>query len=454
MPSRPAGPGEISSQTFGPARSIAGGRARVLDEADDPAVAQALEAELQRLSAELHDVGGWRVPFSESEPFTIRIERKNGGGAGRLIVGGLERGRFVSPVIQIDATELSQTEIVRQVAYLYALATLKAYGVTDSSFLTDAAAEFLSRAGESAEWRERTREVAAAPSIEFSEHPATMGLLFVEEFTRASGGPGSLLSVWEQAAETGEEVLPLLLKTFADATGEREETLGLRMAARLYMTVETEPAPSRLSLADLQAGALDSGSPAPFVLRHRSVLPPGDASGALRLLWPENGAPAAAVVRYRDHAMPPDVLFFWPGENRSIPLSGVARVDWAVLGEPGGAAEQEAPAVVELLAGLPYAGLSAHALAGPEAPRIWWTTASHEGLAGWAIFREEVLVDGRVERSGPEIVPSSEKADSPFEYAYLDPSAKAGTFYRYTVWAVTQDGLLAQAFSVTLRAAA
>ena len=37
--------------------------------------------------------------------------------------------------------------------------------------------------------------------------------------------------------------------------------------------------------------------------------------------------------------------------------------------------------------------------------------------------------------------------------AYLDPDAAPGTFYRYSVWAVTEDGLLARAFSATLRTA-
>jgi hypothetical protein len=82
---------------------------------------------------------------------------------------------------------------------------------------------------------------------------------------------------------------------------------------------------------------------------------------------------------------------------------------------------------------------------------VWWSTTSHEGLAGWAIFREEVLTDGKIARTGPEILPSSDRAEESFAYAYLDPAASPGTFYRYTVWAVTKDGLLSRAFSVTLR---
>jgi hypothetical protein len=62
-----------------------------------------------------------------------------------------------------------------------------------------------------------------------------------------------------------------------------------------------------------------------------------------------------------------------------------------------------------------------------------------------------VLADGRIARTGPEIVPSSNKGEESFRYVYVDPGASPATFYRYTVWAVTQDGLLARAFSATLR---
>jgi hypothetical protein len=48
-------------------------------------------------------------------------------------------------------------------------------------------------------------------------------------------------------------------------------------------------------------------------------------------------------------------------------------------------------------------------------------------------------------RTGPEVVPSSERANEPFGYAFVDTAATAGTFYRYTVWAVTDEGLLARA---------
>jgi hypothetical protein len=158
-------------------------------------------------------------------------------------------------------------------------------------------------------------------------------------------------------------------------------------------------------------------------------------------------------VRYRDSALPPDVVFFAPGAVRAIPLSGVARVDWLVAGSAGPAPTSPAPVAIESLSGFPYSGLVAHASGSLDGPRVWWTTASHEGLAGWAVFREEVQADGRVARTGPEILPASDNGGESLRYMYLDPTSTPGTFYRYTVWAVTEDGTLARAFAATLRTA-
>ena len=215
--------------------------------------------------------------------------------------------------------------------------------------------------------------------------------------------------------------------------------------------METEAGPSRIGLFDLQTGAIDAANPSALVLRHRSYLPGADSPAGLRFSWPETGAPAAAVVRYRDAALPPDVVFLAPGEVHSIPLAGVARIDWLVAGSSGPASAAAMPVSFESLSGFPYSGLVAHASGGAEGPRVWWTTASHERLAGWAIFREEVQPDGRIARTGPEILPASDHGSEPLQYMFVDPTSSPGTYYRYTVWAVTEDGTLARAFAATLR---
>ncbi len=442
---------ESPYRNFGAPQAILGGRVLVSDEANDPALTAALGQALEALQLELHGHQGWRVPFAEGERLRIFVARKDAGGVSRLSTRARDRGFLLEPAIQIDGTGMADFEIVRQAARLYALAVLSAYGAPDQTFLTGAAAEYLSAGVAGEQDREEAAVAAAAPTVDLPAQAGALGRFYLEEFVRSSGGSSALRAVWEKGSETGQEVLPLLLRAFSEATGETDDHLLLRFAARLYSSVETEATPSRVSLLDLLGGALEGSAPRVFTLRHRSYQPGAEAPAALRISWPEEGALAAAIVRYRDTELPPDVVFLSAGSVRSIPLAGVARVDWIVAGSSQAVPNTAAPVSFESLTGVPFSGLVAHAAGGPDGPRIWWTTLSHEGLAGWAIFREEVLPDGRVARTGPEIVPASDRGAEPLQYAFVDPASTPGTFYRYTVWAVTQEGTLARAFAAVLR---
>jgi hypothetical protein len=436
---------------FSAPEPIWNGRAVVRDEGGNARLGALLSAELQRLSFELHDKEGWRLPVAAGDPLRIFIARKDAGGLRRVAARVVEQGHLVQPTIQLDATGLSDAEIVHQVGRLFAVATLAAYNVADGSFLTTAAADYLSHDA-NPESREAALADAAAPEVDVVVHASSLGRLFVEEFARETGGPAALRAVWETAAETAEPPLQVLLRRYAEGTGAKEEALMLRFATRLYATLETDPSPSRVSFSDLQTQGLDAAAPAVFAMRHRVLLSdPESAVGALRVSWPDQGSGAAAVVRYRDAALPADVVYMAPGATRTVPLAGVARVDFVVAGSTAGPPLSGAVALVEGVAAFPFAGLSAQALSGPGGPHVSWTTASHEGLAGWAVFREEVLPDGRIARSGPEIIPSSNKGDDSFRYVYVDSATAPGTYYRYTVWAVTEEGLLARAFSATLK---
>ncbi len=438
--------------SFNAPSPILEGRIDLSDEGEDASFRAALTAELKRLRADLHERHGWADPLSPGDPLRIYIARRDGHGLRRLAAHEIDRHRLVGASIEVDATGLSAREALRAVARLYAQATLDAYGAADHTFLSLAVAEALAGREGGDERLEGLRAAAAAPGLDLARHSDSLGRLYVEEFAR-SAGPTALRTVWERAAQSGEEVLPLFLRTWTETTGEKEDLLLLRSAARLYTVVEPEAAPSRVGLSDLQSGALDAVTPATFAVRHRTFLPGSEATGALRVAWPERGAAAAAVVRYRDAALPPDVVFWAPGSTRMLPLSGVSRIDWVVGGTAGGPPLEELSAAVEPVAAFPFANLVPQASAGPGAPRISWTTSAHESLVGWVLFREEVSADGRIVRTGPQILPSTPRADDSFRYAFMDSDASAGTFYRYSVWAVTGDGLLARAFSATLRTA-
>jgi hypothetical protein len=449
-PARPTLPDswiESPYRNFRPAQTLVAGRAVLFDEADDPALRTLLSAEIRRLFGELYGRQGWRSPFAEGEPLRIFVARKEAGGVRRVASRTLDRGRLVAPAVLLDARGLTAREIAREVGRQIALATLAGYRVEDGTFVTQAAAALISSEGSDDE-REAARLVAAAPELSIEAHPSVLGRLYLEELARAAG-PGLLREAWERAAESDEAILPALLGTYAERTAESGEAPLVRFGARIYAALEPEIAPSRVGLSDLESGALDAASPAGFTLRHRTYVP-GEGASALEVSWPEDGGAGAVVVRYREAALPPDVLFLSAGDVRSIPLGGVARVDWVVAGGfPGGALK--APVAIEPAPAFPYSGLTAHAGGGADGPRVLWSTATHEGLAGWAVFREEVLPDGRIARTGPEIIPSSKSAQETFSYAYLDTAASASTYYRYTIWAVTEDGLLSRAFSVTLR---
>jgi hypothetical protein len=436
---------------FGPAQVLVPGRAVLFDEADDPALTAALATEVRRMHAALFSSGGWRTPFSDDEPLRIYVARREAGGVRRLAARQVDAGRLVGPAVLLDASRIGDDAIPREVSRQIARATLDGYGVASNAFLETALTEWLSAPAGEAPGADAWAAAASA-ELDVASQPAALGRLWVDEIARVAGDAAFLREAWERAAGSGEAPRAVMLRLLAERTHVGEEALLAGFAARLYARLEPEASPSRLKAPELEAGALDAAAPDALRVRHRSFLPDG-AEETLRVEWPDDGGQGAAVVRYRDDALPPDAVFFAAGDHRAIPLAGVARVDFVVAGSPLGGGALKSPVRVERTAAIPYAGLEAHVSSAADGPRVWWTTSSHEGLWGWAVFREEVLADGRVVRTGPEIVPSTESSAASYRYAYVDRVSSPGTFYRYTVWAVTDEGLLARAFAATLKTA-
>ena len=275
-------------------------------------------------------------------------------------------------------------------------------GAAEDAFLTPALVEALAVDPADAQADEEAWTLAAAPSVDFRAHPSSLGRLWVDEVMRTVGGSGFFRQVWERAAGSGEAPLTVALRMLPDAASHgpalREDTLLVRAAARFYAGVETEAAPSHLRRFDLESGA-------PRTRRRRS--PPRcatapsarDPTTALRVAWPgDAGAGRRSVPR------PGPSRPTWsssPRAMRSMPLSGVARVVWVVAGSPQGGGGLLAPAAVEEVRSDVFTGLEARA-SGVERPRLTWRTGSHEGMWGWAIFREELKADGRIARTGPD----------------------------------------------------
>jgi hypothetical protein len=260
----------------------------------------------------------------------------------------------------------------------------------DPAFVDEAAGAYLARLDTGAD-PGKLDALAAAGTLDFGAHPRELGRLWVQEIVMRAGEPSFRRRAAEEAAGGGETPRRALARLVTDAARADGRAL-LRAAVRLYATHWTEASPSRLRLFDLEAGALDAAPPAPMTVRHRSYVPERDAD-AIRLAWPLDGGDGAAVVRYDDTGLPPDVVFFSPGDVRSIPLSGVVRIDFVVAGSEMGTNGVEAP-VDCTRESSPFWRLDARAEATSGGPRLIWTTASHEGLRGWAIFREEVSAVG------------------------------------------------------------
>lgn len=433
---------------FRAAQPLASGQAVLFDEVDDPGLRRALGAEIVRLQGEL-ERQGWMSPFPAADPLRVYVARAEAGAVKAVSSAGVEDGKLAAPAILLDATGLGSAEIVREVARQIARATLSGYGI-DDPFLLPALAEHLAAApGEPP--GEEVWMAAAAGQLDFRAKPEALGRLWVDEVARAIGRPAALRDAWQRAADSGEGPTAVLLRALSEESTVSPEEVLTRASARIYATLEPDPSASKLKLADVEAGAIDASAPAALVVRHRALL--AESEGSLRIAWPPDGSAGAAVVRYRDPALPPDVVFFAAGDRRAIPLSGVERVDWLVAGSETGGRGLVAPASAELSDAIPYSGLEARADGGPARPRLSWTTETHEGLWGWAVFREEVLPDGRIVRTGPEIVPSAESSAESYRYEFVDASSRPATYYRYTVWAVTADGLLGRAFSATVKSA-
>jgi hypothetical protein len=108
---------------------------------------------------------------------------------------------------------------------------------------------------------------------------------------------------------------------------------------------------------------------------------------------------------------------------------------------------------IAALENFPVSSLSARAVAEPgEGVSLEWSTARQRDIGGWAIFRAEVDESGRILTSAPQWLPSSSGPQEHSLYSFVDSAAVPGRFYRYDVWAVTEDGALSRSFRETVQA--
>ena len=428
-----------------PARAFGASDAVVRDEADDPALRQALDDRIARLSDELFVREGWPNPFAarRSRPVPRRAER---------------RRRRAAPLFAFDraGADRRPDDRDRRIGSRQrrhrprGLAPLRARGDLGlrrrGSHLRDRRGRRVPRRRRRS-GRDGVRRGGAEPG--------------------PGGSPRALsgASCSTSSRARPEAALPSVKSTSARAISARSRSRAWRTSTpsapdcpRRRLSRVSARVSTRLRRGR-SPGLPPSGSGTSKRERSTPACPPPGRSAtgptcrrttrrAIRYDWPAGAGVGAAIVHYRDADLPPDVVSSSPtaADDRALrasrawtgswPRAGLRPVPWF----PSSSRRS----------GYPFAGLQPHAIPPREGPRLWWTTASNAGLTGWAVFREEVQADGRIVRTGPQIVPASSDTPESLRYAYLDP-ASARELTTVTRCGPSRPTGFARAFSATLR---
>jgi len=406
----------------------------------------AYTAELDARLRSTFDPSAWRIPFTAASP--LRVVATSSEGVDLSAVFSTSRLR--NPVVAINLAghppAESASETIRNVAFFI----LRGYASEVSRDVLGASARALSLGDELlASDREELRESGAGAEHALSGATSELfAAVWIREMEK-SAGADFVRRVWTDRIAHGDSALSAFSGEFRASGGDPSAALR-RALVRLYASDEVFPEPSRLTDSDLESGALDASSPGALAWRFLNTVPP--ARGGWTVAWPEDAAPGVAIVHY-DSALPNDVVAFSAGDRRTLPFSGVARIDWLVLGGEEAGSALAAPVEVVRESGFPLSGLAADARNEPgEGVVLSWTTASHRDLSGWAILRSELTPAGQVIRSAPESLPAQTEDHAGASYDFVDTAAIPGRFYRYDVWAVTSDGVMSRAFTTTLQA--
>ncbi|HET9794666.1 MAG TPA: hypothetical protein VFS34_09405 [Thermoanaerobaculia bacterium] len=422
------------------------GRAVVSGRRLDPAYAAAFASELDARLRAAFDGADWNVPFRSAEPLRV-IATAAYGLSFSDVFSASGQG---NPVVALNLAGRAPADAAAEAVRGAAVVVLRALAPSAPSEVVSAAARAISLGRDLTESdREELREIGAAPEHSLDSAGAE---LFAGEWIRqmaSDAGPGFVRAVWTGRVAEGNASLAAFATAFREQGGSPGDAL-YRALAGLYGTDEVIGDPARLTETDLATGGLNAAAPPARSWRLFTTFPSG--TGGWNVAWPEDGARAFAVVHYED-GLPNDIVPFSAGDRKTLPASGVSRIDWVVLGSEEGGALLASPASVLREEEFPMTGLSAEARTEPgEGVVLSWRTASHRDLSGWAILRSEVTEDGRVVRAEPESLPAQLDDPNGASYDFVDTSATPGRYYRYDVWAVTADGAMARAFRATLRA--
>jgi hypothetical protein len=404
-----------------------------------------LSRELNAFVSALVDRDGWARPLSTRSPLLVLFAA----GPGVTAAGwdGRDRnGTLRSPVILVASATRERGAALAEASDQVALLSLRQAAPLEPSWALEGVAAWLSRRDLGPD---ASRPALPDPLLDEAGTLTTPGVLaaFLEALENVlPKGAVDVREAWEQAGERGGDEPDAFLRDLAARTGSA--SLGARVAeivaSRLAAASTPRSDAPAVSRRTWLAGDVVSAAPQPLGWRRVSLRTEDERAG-LEIALPGAGAQAARLLLLYRGDGGFDSLPVFPGATRVVPAAGTASVE-VVLADGDGA--DEAPLRVSRVLDYPAALASSRAGWTSGGVEIAWETTRHEDLLGWVVERrDETDRDAALERN---TLPATRASESATGYFWLDREAIPGHRYRYRVLALTDDGLLGEAFEASV----
>lgn len=422
-----------------------------------------LSRDLSAFVSALVDHDGWPRPFSPRSQLLVLFSAGPGvTGAGWD--GRDQGGTLRSPVVIVAATRARGSALADAAAQV-AMLSLRQGSPGEASWAVEGVAAWLARrtlsslaslASVGAPASPAAGSVASSAEVDpllgeagALTQPAVLAAFLETLERRLPRGALDVREAWEAAAERGGESAESFLRDVASRSGA--ESLGARLAeivAARLVAGPTNGAMPALARRAWLLGDLASPAPAPLGWRRVALRTEGERAG-LEISVPEAAAHAARLLLFYRDGGGFDSLAARPGQTRVVPGAGTSSIQIVLADGDGG---PEAPLRVRRVPDYPAALVSARAGRVKDGVEIAWETSRHRSLLGWVIERTD---ETEPESSAPlelvrDTLPAARESESATGYFWLDRDAVPGRSYRYRILALTEEGLLGEAFEASV----
>jgi hypothetical protein len=437
-------------------RVLRGGEVVVsFDAGVPPDFRETLSVDLAAFVAALVDRDEWQRPFSARSPLQILFSAGPGvtaaGWDGRDAGGSLR-----SPVVMVPLATRPRRAALFDAANQVAALSLRQSGPALAPWAVEGVAAWLARRdlGFGGPDFAALRRESADPFLEESgalTAPGTLAAFLDVLERRLPRGSLDVREAWEQAGENDGDDPEPFLRNLAARTGA--PSLGARLAETVAARVVADAgrrgdAASSLGRRAWLVGDLPALPPAPLGWR-RVPLRTDEERAGLEVALPDSGAKAARLLLFYRGDGGFDSIAAAPGAAHMVPAAGTTSVQIVLADGDGG---PEAALRVRRVPDYPAALASSRAGWANGGVEIAWETSRHRNLLGWVIERRDEL-DGESQSPSAlafDLLPAAREAADPTGYFWLDRDAVPGRRYRYRVLALTEDGLLGEAFETSV----